>query len=76
MTLRFIDFKTSEPKNFERWIRSRSAGAPAAPALRVRRVLLSLFFNRPFDTEAHDRQNTLFDVRRSMFDVRCSFFIS
>jgi len=70
MTLRFIDFKTSEPQpatssvesNFVGLLRSCSAGAPAAPALarRVRRVLLSLFLNR---------QNTLFDVGRSMFDV-------
>ncbi len=30
--------------------------------------------NRPFDTEAHDGQNTL--IRSSMLDVRCSMFIS
>jgi hypothetical protein len=35
--------------------------------------LRSLFFkNRPFDTEAHNEQNTLFDVRRSLvsFSIR------
>jgi hypothetical protein len=33
--------------------------------------LCSVFIlNRPFGTKAHDRQNTLFDVGRSMFDVR------
>jgi len=39
---------------------------------RLRRVSLTLFLNRPFDTKAHDGQNTLFDVGRSMFDVRRS----
>jgi hypothetical protein len=38
--------------------------------------LRSVFENRPFDTKAHDRQNTLFDVRCSMLNVRCSMFIS
>ena len=42
-------------------------------------VLLSVFFKidrstLPWDPEALDGQNTLFDVGRSMFDVRCSFF--
>jgi hypothetical protein len=30
---------------------------------------LSLFYNISFDTKAHDRQNTLFDVGRWMFDA-------
>ena len=37
-------------------------------SIRFSRSTLSL------DTEALDRQNTLFDVGRSTFDVRCSFF--
>jgi hypothetical protein len=49
MTLRFIDFKTSKPQNFEGLFRSRRAGAPAAHALarRVRGVCAaccSVFF--------------------------------
>jgi hypothetical protein len=64
MTLRFIDFKTSESQNQPEADKFRRVGA-LAQRRRLRRVLLSLFLNR---------QNTLFDVRRSMFDVRCSFF--
>ncbi len=38
-------------------------------------ALVSLYNKKDRSTtEAHDRQNTLFDVGRSMFDVRCSFF--
>jgi hypothetical protein len=58
IALRFIYFKTSEPQNFERYIHSSSAGARTAGC--------SVFFI--------NGQNTLFDVGRSMFDVRCSFF--
>jgi hypothetical protein len=62
MTLRFIDFKTSESQNPPKADKFRRAD-PLAQRRRLRRVLLNLFLNR---------QNTLFDVRRSMFDVRCS----
>lgn len=77
MTLRFIDFKTSEPQNPPKADKFRRVD-PLAQRRRLRRVLLSLFLNRPFDTKAHDRpfdtkahdrQNTLFDVRRSMLMV-------
>ncbi len=39
---------------------------------RVESLRSVFILNGPFDTEAHDRQNTLFDVRCWTFDVRCS----
>jgi hypothetical protein len=68
MTLRFIDFKTSEPQNppeTDKFRRVDSLSAIVACGHYGEVGLLSLFLNW---------QNTLFDVGRSMFDVRCSFF--
>ena len=36
---------------------------------------LSQFLKLTVWQKAHDRQNSLFDVGRSMFDVQCSFFL-
>ncbi len=61
MALRFIYFKTSESQIFEGQIRL----AQFFYKMTVRPEAL----DRPFETKAHDRQNSLFDVGRSMFDV-------
>jgi hypothetical protein len=85
MTLRFIYFKTSQPQpatspsvvrpgSNDSPRRAQGLGLSKAAKSKGRFAFFSLFLNWPFDTKAHDRQNTLFDVGRSMFDVRCSFF--
>jgi hypothetical protein len=63
---RLVEQRSAEPKNneaqnVEGWFHSRSAGAPAAPALarRVRRVSLNRFYKI-------DRIHS-FDIRYSLF---------
>ena len=60
--------RTAEPQNDRRVESLR-----ASPSATTRQAAQS-FFNRPFDTEAHHRQNALSDVGRSVFDVHQFFF--
>jgi hypothetical protein len=90
MTLRFIDFKTNEPHNTEKqpatspsvvssWLKNSGSNDSAESNFEgYIRFAQSFFYidrsTMSLDPEALDGQNTLFDVGRSMFDVRCLFF--